>query len=101
MLLFNMLLLGYQEVSLFGTQPFGAQHSQSFNSSFGNTSVSSSSNGIPMGGSDILQPTVTHSMGSSQIPQKPQPKNLGSNLETGLTSAVENLCKFCHSVCSC
>ena len=85
-------------MSLFGTQPFGAQQSQGFNNSFGSNSMASSSNGMPMGGNDILQPTVTYSAGSSQVPQKPQPKNLGSNLETGLTSAVENLCKFCHGV---
>ena len=96
-MLFVWSLLGYQEVSLFGTQPFGVQQSQGFNSSFGGTSVAPSSNGIPMGGSDILQPTVTHSVGSGQASQKSQPKNLGSNLETGLTSAVENLCKFCHA----
>ena len=95
-LCFDWLLLGYQEVSLFGVQPFGAQQSQGFNSSFGSSHAASSSNGMPLGGGDILQPTVTYSVGN-QSPQKPQPRNLGSNLETGLTSAVENLCKFCRS----
>lgn len=94
---FHWLVLGYQEVNLFGAQPFGAQQqSQGFGNAFGSSpATSSSSNGMLLGGSDILQPTVTHNLSGGQSPQKPQPRNLGSNLETGLSSAVENLCKFC------
>ena len=84
-------------MSLFGTQAFGAQQSQGFDNTFGSNSVASSTNGMPLGGGDILQPTVTYNMGG-QSPQKPQQRNLGSNLETGLTSAVENLCKFHCSI---
>ncbi|XP_065907439.1 phosphatidylinositol-binding clathrin assembly protein LAP-like [Dysidea avara] len=75
---------GYQEVSF-----FGAQQTQGFGAPFGGANQSSTSNGAPQGG-NILQPTVTYNMGNQSL-QKPQPRNLGSSLETGLTSAVENL----------